>query len=123
MGVGVLIGGILNYFEHFRKNSPPLLVVHRRLMQPPIGYGRLLDANNGHPLPPEARLRGACIGGVLVAIGQWGFGATTSPHVHWYAQRLSLTSVLSCALMPRASIERSTVGSLRVCSEFPLDVE
>jgi MFS family permease len=45
-------------------------------------YARIVDRNNGKPVP-EARLAPMVIGGVLFAIGLFWFGWTASPNIPW----------------------------------------
>lgn len=44
---------------------------------------RKLLANNGQPLPPEARLPLCIIGGVSLPVGLFWFAWTVSPAIHW----------------------------------------
>ncbi len=45
-------------------------------------YIRIVDANNGKPVP-EARLLPMVVGGVLFAVGLFWFGWTADPKYHW----------------------------------------
>jgi MFS family permease len=45
-------------------------------------YARIVDRNNGKPVP-EARLAPMVVGGVLFAIGLFWFGWTASPSIPW----------------------------------------
>jgi MFS family permease len=47
-------------------------------------YARIVDQNNGRPVP-EARLAPMVIGGVLFAIGLFWFGWTAAPNIPWPA--------------------------------------
>ena len=46
-------------------------------------YSALVKKHNGAPLPPEARLPLAMVGGVLVPIAIFWFAWTNSPSIHW----------------------------------------
>jgi MFS family permease len=47
-------------------------------------YARIVDQNNGKPVP-EARLAPMAIGGVIFAIGLFWFGWTAAPNIPWPA--------------------------------------
>lgn len=70
MLVGSSLGNILYVFEDRR-------------------YIRLLDKNNGQPLPPENRLPMTILGAVCMPIALFIFAFTSYPHVHWIAQILA----------------------------------
>lgn len=67
MLVGALIGNVIYVFENRR-------------------YIRMLDANNGQPLAPEARLPLTILGAALMPIALFIFAFTSYPNVHWSGQ-------------------------------------
>lgn len=62
-----------------------------------IQYGAKL-ARTGGPLPAEERLRGACVGAILLPVALAMFAATASPNVHWIAPTIS-GGLFGCAML------------------------
>lgn len=64
------------------------------------GYARLTAAaaQEGRPVPPEARLRMAMVGSIVLPAGLFLFAWTTYPWVHWIAPFIGAT-IFSCGLV------------------------
>jgi MFS transporter, DHA1 family, multidrug resistance protein len=60
-------------------------------------YGKKLSKAGG-PLAPEERLRGACVGGVLLPISLAWFAASAKPSVHWLAPTIA-GGLFGCSML------------------------
>ena len=70
MLVGASIGNVIYIFEDRR-------------------YVRMLEKNNGQPLPPEARLPLTILGAICMPVALFIFAFTSYPHVHWIGSILA----------------------------------